>query len=121
MAAVLLLGGCAPYAVNTTADATLVTVTSRPDVMPQALISGRLAIVNGGCFGIIKEEGNEFAAIFPVGTTAEGDALTIPGLGEVKVGDDLEGGGGFGEKASLDPSLPEECRTDEVAYLNPFD
>ena len=120
-AALLMLSGCAPYAVDTTADATLVTVTSRPDVMPQALISGRLAIVNDGCFGIVTGEGAGFAAVFPVGTTVKGDTLTIPGLGDVKVGDELEGSGGFPEKDALDPSIPEECRTDEVAYLNPFD
>lgn len=118
--AALALGGCAPYATDTEQDATLVTATSRPDVMPLALISAELAIVGDGCFGLVGADGAGVAVVFPVDTTAEGDSVDIPGLGVVSVGDRLEGGGGFYPPPEPSDDFPQECRTDQVAHLNPY-
>ena len=120
-AAVVVLGGCASYAIDTNADATLVTATSKPGIVHLVLISGTLGIVGDGCFGLVGVDGGEHAAVFPFGTTAEDDALDIPGLGVVTVGEPIEGGGHFGEAVELPADFPQECRTDGVAYLNPFD
>lgn len=119
--AALALGGCAPYATDTDADATLVAATSRPDVVPLALISAELGIVGDGCFGLVGPDGTGTAVVFPIGTTADGDSVDIPGLGIVSVGERLEGGGGFSSPPESSVDFPEECRTDAVAYLNPYD
>lgn len=119
-AGVLALSGCAPYFVDADGDATLVTETSEPSAVNQALISGSLAIVDG-CFGLKQGEAPGFAAVFPVGTTIEDSGLNIPGLGTVELGDNIEGGGGFRNGEDFAAAFPDACRTDEVAYLNPFD
>jgi hypothetical protein len=120
VAGVLLLSGCAPYSVDTSGNATLVTETTDDGVRNLMLITGRLTVTDDGCFGL-NVGGVEHPAVFPVGTEADRSTLTVPGLGDVAVGERIEAGGGYLRVADLPADFPQECRADEILLINPFD
>ncbi|WP_188959738.1 hypothetical protein [Modestobacter marinus] len=91
-----------------------------PEFMMQALISGRVAVIEGGCIGIAGGREGHLVA-WPSTTTFDSDgiALQVPGLGVFRVGDFLRGGGGFGYSSNMAlPAAIVPCATHEVAVLN---
>ena len=83
-----------------------------------AEIEGNLALVNDRCFGIEAEEGL-FVAVFPSGTIADSESVTIPGIGRIEIGEHLSTGGGFipPDRAGVD--IPAKCTTKEVIVVTP--
>ena len=131
IAVVLALAGCtapsvspsrvAPTAViDESASPVLVATNVYPSVFLLADVSGELTEV-GGCFAL-----GDTATVFPVGTTRTATGLAIPGVGDVALGDRIEGGGGassFGDDPVTD-ALWHTCDIDpdsEVHFLNPLD
>jgi hypothetical protein len=93
---------------------------SGPELMMQVLISGRVAVLEGGCIGIVGGRGGHLVA-WPSTTTLDSDRLAIhvPGLGVFRVGDFLRGGGGFGYRSNMAlPTAIVPYATREVAVLN---
>ena len=117
--AVVLLAGCSTGpVVDDSASPVLITQSSRGSAFPQALISGELSEVNG-CFGI-----PDTVAVFPVGTTRVEGGLQSPDLGEVLLGEPIEGSGGYATLTEETVGVYEKCGLavgDEVAIFNPFD
>jgi hypothetical protein len=93
-------------------------------------VQGRLAILEGGCLGLLSDDPRRDpkgeVIVWPAGTTIQdGDPFRIktPGLGGsqvVKLGDLVHGPGGGGSPATVGaPQLPPECHADEVFVLVP--
>ena len=93
---------------------------SGPESMMQALISGRVAVLDGGCIGL-ADGGEPHLVAWPSATTfaPDGVAIQVPGVGVFRVGDLFQGGGGYGYSANMDlPAEIASCATHEVAVLN---
>lgn len=91
----------------------------------QAIISGRLSILEGRCIGL-SGGGVEYVAVFSAGTTLLDNGVAIPDLGEFEFGDTIRGQGGVVPRAALtDPgaewidSLPDECPSDQIYMFTP--
>ena len=83
-----------------------------PDAL-QAIISGRLSTLEGGCIGL-SGGGVGHVAVFPAGTTLLSDGVEIPGLGEFEYGDLISAQGGLMPGGDWTGSLPDECPSDQV-------
>jgi hypothetical protein len=93
---------------------------SGPEVMMQALISGRVAVLEGGCIGLAGGREGHLVA-WPSTTTfaPDGIEIRVPGLGVFRVGDLLQGAGGNGYSSNMAlPAAIVPCATHEVAVLN---
>jgi len=97
---------------------------------PDAQVRGELVVV-GGCYALYDEEfGLDHVVVWPAGTRRSGegenvDRVRVPGLGELAIGDRIDGGGGYYSRVALDERYPRlaECEISEgaeVAVLNPF-
>ncbi|WP_305706482.1 hypothetical protein, partial [Nocardioides sp.] len=102
----------------TGARAGVVLLTAEPpapgerEPIMEAGVGGTLVVNSAGCVALQSSPEHEPAPLVaPAGSRIEGDAGTIElaGLGGVRVGDIVEGGGGHFEYASLD-EVPEEWR-----------
>ncbi|WP_460784704.1 hypothetical protein [Microbacterium tumbae] len=65
----------------------------------EAAISGTVTITQAGCVGI-SAQGTSYPAVWPRGTTAvDGTevAIDIPGIGTKRLGDEVQGTGGYYE------------------------
>jgi len=119
--AVLLLGlaGCSSgLVVDDVKVPVLLSQSSHGDAFDQALISGELQEVRG-CYGI-----GENVAVFPVGTTRTERGISLRDLGDVDLGETVEGGGGFSTVTQGDLAQYEVCGLevgDEIIHLNPMD
>jgi hypothetical protein len=72
---------------------------ARPtEAYPDALVRGRLEVNAAGCFAV---DGDVLLA--PAGSEVleDGGGVSIPGLGDIRVGEGLESGGGFFEGPRL--------------------
>lgn len=58
----------------------------------QAILSGRIVVLEGGCLGL-----DAIPLQFPFGSEllSDGSGVEAPGLGVVRVGDEISGGGGY--------------------------
>ena len=64
----------------------------------EALIRGTLAVTDAGCIGITDTQGDTYPTIWPRGTRlVDGveTAIDIPGVGVTRLGDDVDGAGGY--------------------------
>lgn len=111
----LALGGCTSDKMQ---DSRLIVSERDAEIVMTAQIDGTLTITSGLCFGIETAEGT-YTAVFPAGTTAMEDALTIPRLGTIHVGEELVSGGGFVLLADTDVTIPDPCQTNEIILLTP--
>jgi hypothetical protein len=96
MALPALLAGCGASDVVTAGDVT-VLVGERSQEGMEALLSGRLAVLDG-CLGLESEEAAaSYVVIWPHGTEVVGEdpvSISVPDDGEYSVGDRLQVGGG---------------------------
>lgn len=81
----------------------------------QAAISGALTITEAGCVGLVDDEGNAFPVVWPRGTTlisASPLTLDLPGVGVMREGQTISGGGGYYavESRSALEELASRCR-----------
>lgn len=86
-----------------------------------AQLKGTLTIVDGHCYGLETQWGT-LLVVFPTGSYLDSDdRVHIPGLEPLGLGDAVDGGGGSVSAGLAPISIPQECASDEVAILNPFD
>lgn len=80
----------------------------------QALVSGELGMLNGGCFGLLPDT----VVVWPAGTTAlpDGTGVRLAGGEELRRGDTLTTGGGYGDVAFSGPAS--SCRGTGAAYVS---
>lgn len=83
-----------------------------PDTL-QAIISGRLSTLEGGCIGL-SGGGVGHVAVFPAGTTLLSSGVEIPGLGKFDFGNLISAQGGLVPSGDWADSLPDECPSDQV-------
>ena len=103
------------------ADGSSVVVAARTEGSGEAVVGGRLAVAPAGCLGLVHD-GEDVFVIWPEGTTPLEDAVgvSVPGLGQYRLGDDLSGSGAWGSGANL--SLPHPvapCATALIAAVGP--
>ena len=95
---------------------------SGPELMFQALISGRVAVLPGGCIGLAGGRGREGHLVaWPSTTTFAPDemAIQVPGLGVLRIGDFVQAGGGSWSSSNMAlPPAIAPCATREVSILN---
>ena len=83
-----------------------------------AAISGVVTLI-GGCLGI-----GSSVAIWPHGTTIVSDdplTIRVPDLGQVKLGDEVDGGGGTHEPgdAPNGVTIPDTCKSETIVTWRP--
>jgi hypothetical protein len=107
--------------VVTASNGTTLLVAAPTDAGRTAEMTGRLAVLTGGCLGITGG-GQETVVIWPSGTglATGGNGITINGH-VIEVGDLLSVGGGFvpTSVATTTPAPPPECRADGVWVAGP--
>lgn len=106
-----------------TVDGSLAVLRPPPPLLggtggSDAIVAGTLAVLDGGCLGFRDEDGTQTAVVWPSGTTPLPDVVgvDVPGMGAHRLGDAVEGGGGFGGVQFQD--VVAECSSTQVAYLN---
>lgn len=109
-AAVFLLAACAagpPPAVQRAEGVTLLAADERPDAVMDAQIIGTLTVAESGCLALAAD-GGSYPLEFPFGSRLDDDggSVEVPGLGTLRLGDEIAGGGGY----VAVPDAPEECR-----------
>lgn len=88
------------------------------DATLTSAIVGSLTLITDLCFGIETDDGT-YSVVFPPGTQAQDDYVSIPGLGSFAIGDGLSTSGGFVPPELAGVEMPDECRTEEVVLLTP--
>lgn len=111
-------GGFTALRVGDGSVAVLQRPPSGPSVSAAAIVAGTLAVLDGGCLGFRDDDGTQTAVVWPSGTTAlaDGVGVAVPGMGAYRVGDAVEGGGGYGDAVFEGPLAG--CPSAEVAYLD---
>ncbi|RIV35541.1 hypothetical protein [Micromonospora radicis] len=98
--------GAAPKPVPTSGKAQVLhgekfrTLVAGAEGARQALISGRLAVGEGGCLVVRSAGEPESVIVWPPGVTLLTNGrvgVDVPGTGAVTVGDTFSGGGGYSE------------------------
>jgi hypothetical protein len=85
-----------------------------------ALVQGDLGLTDRGCFGLEAPTGKVLPVVFQKGTTVlpELDGISVPGYGDIALGDRVSGSGGFFATQGLgDLDIPAVCREDDVAAI----
>jgi hypothetical protein len=100
------------------AGAVKILVAAPADSGMDAMVIGTVAIVDG-CLGI-----GDHVAVWPSGTDVVAEdplVIDVPGLGEVRVGDDVTGAGGYVQEYGRGdgPALPDECSDAFVVIYRP--
>lgn len=108
---VLVLAGCASDATPAEQRAggtILLAASERADAGMDALVAGTLTRTESGCLALDSGDGQVYVLQFPFGTRLadDGGSVEVPGLGTLRPGDELSGGGGYVDV----PDAPEECR-----------
>lgn len=78
-------------------DGTTALVSTSTQAGSDAEVRGVIQVGAGGCLGLLSEETTHpIPLIWPEGSklTEAGDAVDVPGLGTVRVGQTISGGGG---------------------------
>ena len=102
------------------ADEVEVLVAEPVDGSMDALLTGRLVVVDG-CLGVeAGETGDRVVVIWPHGTEvtdADGPTIDLPGEGELGIGDAVRvGGGGVEDGSGAGLEVPASCR-DRAPWL----
>ena len=86
-----------------------------------ARLSGKLAVVEGGCLGM-DAEGTEYLVAWPAGTDlGDHDDVSVSiGPDTYTLGDDVEVAGGAVEIATAHqlPDIPSSCAFEEIFVVN---
>lgn len=95
--------------------------TENPLGNGEALVSGRVEKLSGGCVGLARPDGGNVVVVWPAGTTFAEDSsgLHVPGYGALTYGSQLTTAGGF---VTIDEwvfraELPQDCDATDVAYI----
>jgi hypothetical protein len=102
-------------------DGSLVVASSGATGYGEALVTGRVAVLRAGCVGLWNG-GEEVLVVWPEGTIPLDDevGVAVPGLGELRVGDEVSAGGAFGSGDSLiTPVEADRCKTPQVVAIAP--
>lgn len=83
----------------------------------QAIITGKLSLVNGGCLGL-THGGVSNIAVFPMGTVLATNGVTIPGLGEFAFGDLISSRGGYVPFGNWANFVPADCTSEEIIIFS---
>lgn len=121
----LVVAGCGADAGETqvleASDGSLVLVAGETTAFGQAAIPGRLIVLQAGCIGL-SIGGEDALVVWPAGTVplADGVGVTVPGFGDLRVGDELDAGGAYtsGDGAVL-PEPTDACVTRQIAVVAP--
>jgi hypothetical protein len=127
VAGLVLLAGCAPTHLRTDDGTYVLLSTATGTLFPEAQIAGELVWSADGCLSIESPSGL-YLLQMPEGTTLRDDVVVVDDGSEVRVGDDVSWGGGYGEPPRSDSGdlvggvadLPPGCITDEIAAVNSF-
>jgi len=115
VACAAVVSGCASIggtpAEQRAGDSILLAAPERPEAFMDALIAGTLVRTDAGCLAVQGADELTYVLQFPFGSrlAEDGESVEVPGLGVVRLGDAIEGGGGYVDV----PSAPEECRISE--------
>ncbi|MTK01700.1 hypothetical protein [Micromonospora sp. CP22] len=84
-----------------------------------AMVHGQVALGDGGCLVLRSDAGTATVVVWPPGTTVLPSGrvgVRVPGVGEIVVGDRVNGGGGLFETPLTEddpprhlPPIPAEC------------
>ena len=94
----LPFGADAGASTQTLADGSGFLVGAPTSYLPQAIVSGRLALIGDNCVGLEMPASGENAALaFPHGThlSDDGGGIVLPDGLQVALGDSITGGGGY--------------------------
>ena len=114
LAAATVLTGCAAGVTVTGSGSPALIIDDGFLTGDQALIQGTLAVTESGCVGIAGAGGETYPAVWPRGTallSGPDTAIHVPGVGAVRIGDEVEGAGGYydvGTTPALD-NVAERC------------
>lgn len=117
LATVGILSACGSDGDVLSADGTHVLVGPTTNSGDDAGISGTVTM-DGDCLGI----GNGQVIIWPGGTTiVSEDPITIkvPGLGEIGLGDKIDGGGGMTDEPPDGVDVPSTCPSENLVVFRP--
>lgn len=91
-------------------DTVLMVSAQKPDAYMLAIVGGTLTRNDRGCVALKNSMGGSVALLLPYDTKlAEGgESLTVPELGVVRFGDEVQYGGGYGTLDGLG-GVPSEC------------
>lgn len=117
----LLLTGCGEQPRAVEADGVTVLVAGSRSGGSDQRIVGTLREING-CLGLELNEQNRWIAVFPEGSEAAGDGLsvTLSNGSEMRIGDFIEAGGDTydrGHPLENAPDIPAECGDVSAALL----
>lgn len=121
-ATLIALSGCSgggDLVVQRAGGTVLLALAEDPDASMLANMGGTLTRTDRGCLAL-GGGGAATTLVFPHGTTlaADGQRVTIPNRGVVRIGGKLRGGGGYGSLSSQQ-GVPDECQVGtDVAILN---
>ncbi|MBF0816942.1 hypothetical protein E4U02_11010 [Microbacterium paludicola] len=111
------LVGCAGGVTVTDDGATVIVTDAGFLTGDEASIQGMISITEAGCVGITDTQGGTYPAVWPRGTSLVGDseiAIDIPDVGIKRLGDEVNGAGGYYEIGtwSVLAEVAERCHWD---------
>lgn len=102
-------------------DGVKIIVAGESDGGMDARLTGRLAVVEGGCLGV-NAEGTDYLVAWPPGVEVDKDSPLSLKVGSrtYSLGDDIDISGGSVDITTTNglPEVPEECSEDEVFVAN---
>jgi hypothetical protein len=82
-----------------------------PQPGDQALVRGSVALTPEGCVGIQGADGLLHAVVWPAGSyLTDDDTVVAPGLGELSIGNDVSGTGGYYKQDDTLSELARSCK-----------
>lgn len=89
-----------------------------PNAIMEAMITGTLTLTESGCFALEDSDGTILPMLFPFGTrlSVDGETIHVPGLSPLRVGDDVEGGGGYLSLTEPLPACPADNPSNEYVF-----
>lgn len=96
--------------------------TRNPIANGEALVSGRVERLSGGCVGTTRAGTNDVVIVWPAGTTFAEDSsgLRVPRYGVLTYGSQLTTAGAYVTiaESGLRGELPPDCDATDVAYIS---
>jgi hypothetical protein len=112
----LALSGCASATAAVSDDGVVLVVSRDSDARMQALVSGTVGVTDTGCIAL-----DDAVLVAPEGSTisADGETVSLTGVGEFRLGDSLPGTGGGWTVWGDDGAGFGDCGSGEYAVLQP--
>ncbi len=113
-------GGLGVIAISDGGQVVALVDTENPAGTNEAVVSGRVETLSGGCVGLVRDGGN-VVVVWPAGTTFSKDStgLDVPLYGAVPYGSQLTTGGGYTriDEWVFRALVPRDCDATDVAYI----